>query len=745
MIRQYELVEKVQAYNPQTNDGLLNKAYVYAMRRHSHQRRESGESYFTHPLEVANILTELKLDDATIVAALLHDTLEDTDATRAEIDDLFGTEIGALVDGLTKIDRLKLVSREVQQAENLRKLLLAISQDVRVLLVKLADRLHNMRTLGSVSQEKKKRISHETLDIYAPLAGRIGMQDMRSELEDLAFQNLQPGQYKAITSRLAELQSMHKETIYEVENILREKLKDYSNGALDAHVTGRLKMPYSIFKKMERKSISLEQLSDIIGFRIVVDNVDQCYQALGFIHTAWPLVPGRFKDYISAPKKNDYQSIHTTVIGPERQRVELQIRTKKMHQIADFGVAAHALYKDGFGQDMKRLEAESKAYEWLRATIAHLMEGDNPQEFLEHTKLELFQDQVFCFTPRGRLIALPRGATPIDFAYAVHTDIGDSCVGARINGKIKPLISRLRNGDEVEITRNVNQKPPAVWEHIVVTGKAKAALRKATRLGAQEKIRHLGATILQSCLARGRKSSKAAMTSLLLKSFELETEADLQLKLGKGELTAQQIQSLLADSKDEFELLGAEPITLDDEGWFKLHNARGFRFKFADFAQSRDFFIGDIHMHTAIRMASHDVLPGDRVVGIFEPEQGIIIYALHAEELAHYQDHPHKWLDVKWVDNEAPQQSRIRLTMMAFNAPGMLAQISRIMAEKQANIEHLDMHAQSPDFHQLSFEIRVSNLVQLNDIIHTLEQCEGLTKIKRDRHGEQESMLQSAS
>src|SRR5579872_6527706 len=402
MMRQYDLVERVRSYNPDTKEDLLNRAYVYAMKAHGAQTRASGDPYFSHPLEVAAILTDLKLDDATIVAALLHDTIEDTEATRSEIDSVFGHEIGALVEGLTKLKRLELVSREAKQAENLRKLLLAIADDVRVLLIKLADRLHNMRTLDFVPAASRQRIAEETLDIYAPLAGRMGMQEMREELEDLAFRQLDPDAHAVITERLTVLTERNLNLISEIEAQLSASLARHD---LQAQVKGRRKRVFSIWTKMERKSVGFEQLSDIFGFRVIVGTLEDCYRALGVVHTAWPVVPGRFKDYISTPKQNDYRSIHTTVIGPGNQRVELQIRTEDMNRIAEFGIAAHALYKDGIGSPTDLLRIESNAYAWLRHTIGVLSEGSNPEEFLEHTKLELFHDQVFCFTPKGKLIA----------------------------------------------------------------------------------------------------------------------------------------------------------------------------------------------------------------------------------------------------------------------------------------------------------------------------------------------------
>ena len=433
MMRQYELVDRVRSYNPHADEDLLNRAYVYAMKAHGAQKRASGDPYFTHPLAVAAILTDLKLDEATIVAAVLHDTIEDTASTREEIDVLFGPEIGALVDGLTKMKKLDLVSKRAQQAENFRKLLLAVADDVRVLLVKLADRLHNMRTLHFVPPEKRARVAEETLEIYAPLAGRMGMQGMRSEFEDLAFAQLMPEAHATIAARLADMRESSGALIVKIEAEMAERL---ASAGIKAEVKGRQKEPYSIWRKMEQKSLAFEQLSDIFGFRVIVSNVEDCYRALGLVHTNWPSVPGRFKDYISTPKQNDYQSLHTTVVGPGRQRVELQFRTRQMDDIAENGIAGHALYKDGRTLDLQVLAKESSAYRWLRRTIEMLAEGDSSEEFLEHTKLELFHDQVFCFTPKGRLIALPRGATAIDFAYAVHTDVGNSAVGAKIDGRV---------------------------------------------------------------------------------------------------------------------------------------------------------------------------------------------------------------------------------------------------------------------------------------------------------------------
>src|SRR5216110_2041341 len=580
MMRQYDLVERVRTYNPETNEDLLNRAYVYAMKAHGAQTRASGDPFFSHPLEVAAILTDLKLDDATIVAALLHDTIEDTEATRAEIDHVFGHEIGALVEGLTKLKRLELVSREAKQAENLRKLLLAIADDVRVLLVKLADRLHNMRTLDFVPPESRRRIAEETLDIYAPLSGRMGMQEMREELEDLSFRTLDPEAYSVVMQRLDALAERNRNLIGEIESQLLANLE--KNG-ISARVTGRRKRPFSIWTKMERKSVGFEQLSDIYGFRVVMVDVEACYRALGVVHTTWPVVPGRFKDYISTPKQNDYRSIHTTVIGPGNQRVELQIRTEEMHQIAEFGIAAHAFYKDGIGSPTELLNRESSAFAWLRHTVGILSESANPEEFLEHTKLELFHDQVFCFTPKGKLIALPRKANVIDFAYAVHTDIGNTAVGCKINGKIAPLMTELTNGDEVEVlTSEAQSSPPTAWESLVTTGKARAAIRRATRAAVRNQYAGLGRRIVERFCQRAKlvysdETLAGALPRLARASIE-----DVMAAVGRGEMRgADVVRAMHPDYKEERAAAIAQQPK-PESGWFGLKRAKAVKYKVPD-------------------------------------------------------------------------------------------------------------------------------------------------------------------
>ncbi|KKC39637.1 GTP pyrophosphokinase [Devosia epidermidihirudinis] len=735
MMRQYELVERVQAYNPNVDEDLLNKAYVYAMQKHGSQKRASGDPYFNHPLEVAAILTELKLDDASIAVGLLHDTIEDTDATRAEIDQLFGPEIGAIVDGLTKIERLNLVSREEAQAENLRKLLLAISQDVRVLLVKLADRLHNMRTLQYMPPEKRSRIAQETMDIYAPLAGRMGMQDMRNELENISFKILQPDHYEAITARLDEMQAEYHETISTISKELTERL---AAEGITARVKARLKSPFSIFNKIERKSIALEQLSDIIGFRVIVGSVAECYHTVGVVHTKWKVVPGRFKDYISVPKHNDYQSIHTTIVGPGRQRAELQIRTEEMDRIAEVGIAAHALYKDGASADLSRIENESHAYGSLRSTIEHLTTGNSSTEdFLEYTKLELFQDQVFCFTPRGRLIALPRGATPIDFAYALHTDIGDTCVGAKINGAILPLVTQLRSGDEVEIIRDQNHMPPSNWIGIAATGKARAAIRRSVRHATTQRAMALGEHVLSMMLEREGVMLDESEAKALAEALGMSNRRDLMIAVGEGKIGSEPMATELAKIKGlrkrrrKLDL----PVADTADGWFALRATDLFRFRVpgGQRAGSRaQAALNKLDFHMPVTISSEGVVPGDRLVGILQPEHPLMVYPIHSDALIDLHDSDVAWVDVRWnIKSGDDQLYATVITMESVNKPGSLAQISSAIASCEANINNLVMRMISPDFHQMIFEIEVRDLAQLTDVLATLKLSPGLSSVQR--------------
>ncbi|PAP94131.1 MAG: bifunctional (p)ppGpp synthetase/guanosine-3',5'-bis(diphosphate) 3'-pyrophosphohydrolase [Mesorhizobium sp.] len=739
MMRQYELVERVQRYKPDVNEALLNKAYVYAMQKHGHQKRASGDPYFSHPLEVAAILTEMHMDEATIAVALLHDTIEDTTATRAEIDELFGPEMGKLVEGLTKLKKLDLVSKKAEQAENLRKLLLAISEDVRVLLVKLADRLHNMRTLDHVPEAKRLRIAEETMDIYAPLAGRMGMQGMREELEEIAFRFINPEAYRAVTARLAEIFERNKDVLSEIERALSTLFEKY---AIKAEVKSRQKKPWSVFRKMEAKALSFEQLSDIFGFRVVVDTVEDCYRALGAIHSTWSMVPGRFKDYISTPKQNDYRSIHTTIVGPSRQRVELQIRTYQMNKIAEYGVAAHSIYKDSGGKmngTAHAISKETNAYAWLRRTIEQLAEGDNPEDFLENTKLELFQDQVFCFTPKGMLIALPRGATPIDFAYAVHTDVGDTCVGAKVNGRIMPLMTELKNGDEVEIIRSKAQVPPAAWESVVVTGKARSAIRRATKNAIRKQYSGLGIRILERAFERsGKIFTKESLKSVLHRLARKDIE-DVLASVGRGELASTDVmKAVFPDYKDERVTLAAPKQR--EEGWSKIRNAAGMLFQIPGRAARKDkdqpkdgaVPIRGVRGDLPVRFAPEGAVPGDRIVGIVQPGTGITIYPIQSPALQAFDDQPERWIDVRWdIDERTKERFPARVSVTAINAPGSLADIAQVVASNDANIHTLSMVRTAPDFTEMLIDLEVWDLKHLNRLLSQLKDNSSVSDARR--------------
>jgi GTP pyrophosphokinase len=756
MMRQYELLERVQTYNPKADEALLNKAYVYAMRAHGNQKRLSGDPYFSHPLEVAAILTDLKLDDATIATALLHDVIEDTPVTKSEIDQLFGPEIGTLVDGLTKINKLDLVSKKAEQAENFRKLLIAISSDIRVLLVKLADRLHNMRTLEHNSPESRARNSEETLEIYAPLAGRMGMQEVRDELEALAFKWLYPDAHTTVTAKLEELRTKNSGLVAEINGALVARL---SEAGIRAEVSGREKKPYAIWRKMQNKQISLEQLSDIYGFRAIVDKVEDCYRVLGVVHASWRAVPGRFKDYISTPKQNNYQSLHTTVVGPRNQRVELQVRTREMHSVAEYGIAAHALYKDRIGAaDAKAAVLpgmsgsapdKDNPYRWLRRLVDTLLEGSNPEEFLEHTKLELFHDQVFAFTPKGRIIALPRGATPIDFAYAVHTDIGNSCVGATINGRQMPMSTVLRNGDEVLVLTAPGQSPPAAWEHIAVTGRARSAIRRATREAVKRQYSALGSRLVHAAAERAALDFSDDKLKRALPRLAHRTLEDAYAAVGRGGVApVDLLRQAFPEAAIEKPAPGMRPVNRyqrapQDEGWFNLAKVIGLKFRWPGTAAAAtaDANGGASRMGPAIplRGARSDMpviyeaggaVPGDRIVGVLSGDEGIRIFQIHSPRLKSYEHE--RWIDVTWdIDPDKPERFPARISVTVQNEPGTLAQVASVIGEADGNIDTLRMTRRASDFTEMVIEVEVWDLAHLNDIISRVRALPVTSKVER--------------
>lgn len=718
MMRQFELVERVKSYDPAADEDAINRAYVFAMKMHGSQLRASGDPYFSHPIEVAGILTKYRLDCASIITALLHDTIEDTPATQEDIDRMFGVEIGRLVDGVTKLSRIEMQSDHAKQAENLRKLVLAMSEDIRVLLVKLADRVHNMRTLHFIKNpDKRRRIALETMEIYAPLAERIGMQEMKMELEDLAFTELHGDARSSIIARLNFLREQGGDLI---GRILEELRKTLEEAGVDAAISGREKTPYSIWLKMQRKNVGFEQLSDIMAFRVAVGNIEDCYRALGVIHSKYPMVPNRFKDYISTPKPNGYRSLHTGVFGPERHRIEVQIRTHEMHEVSELGVAAHWKYKQGGSR-----QTDGRQYRWLRELLDILEHASNPEEFLEHTKLEMFQDQVFCFTPKGDLISMPSGATPVDFAYAVHSQVGDTCVGAKINGRIMPLRSRLHNGDQVEIITSKAQTPNPTWERFVVSGKARARIRRFVRTQQRAQYVDLGRAILVRAFRQeGYELTEKALEGVL-KIFKAPSVDDLIADVGEGTLTGKEVvlqvypelKTSPAQHADNVVLLGrAAKGTATKRDKSNAVPIKG--------------LIPGMAMHFA---GCCHPLPGDRIVGIVSTGKGVTVHTIDCENLEQYAETPERWLDISWDATDGAGHVG-RVDLVVANEPGALSTVTTVIAKNVGNITNLKITNRTAEFFEMLIDIEVRDVKHLTNVIAALRATPSISSVERARN-----------
>ncbi|RZI46872.1 RelA/SpoT family protein [Candidatus Finniella inopinata] len=705
MLQESELLHRLKSYDPTFDGALVSRAYHFSQNAHGDQIRASGESYFSHPLEVASILLDLKLDCFSIITALLHDTVEDTLATLEEIKQQFGAEIGRLVDGVTKLSRLELQSEETKQAENFQKLVLAMSSDIRVLLVKLADRVHNMRTLNHIIDDsKRRRIARETMEIYAPLAERMGMHSLKDELEDLSFATLNAEMHQSIKTRLDFLREASENAIGFILEDLKRVLDEAS---IKGTINGRLKTPYSIWRKIQRKSITFEQLSDIMAFRIIVETNPECYQVLGTIHSQYLVVPGRFKDYISTSKPNGYQSLHTGVIGPLNQRIEVQIRTKDMNRISELGVAAHWQYKKGGPVH------DGKQYAWLRSLLEILEQASSPEEFLEHTKLEMFQDQVFCFTPQGELISLPKGATPIDFAYAIHSEVGDRAVGAKINGRQMPLRSVLNNGDQVEITTYQNQCPSPTWERFVVTGKARARIRRFIRSQQRDQFKELGKSLLQKvCMKEGVTYSEKAI-GLAVKHFQFDMIDDLLAAIGEGIQSAREVVTIAYPNSQKKELKTDQP-----EGEIPKIAPK------AEGGKHPSLSIEGLIPGMAVHFAGccHP-LPGDTIRGIVVTGSGVTIHTFDCESL-HTID-PDRLLDLSWHTTNRNQNMRHvgRLKVTFINKAGSLAGMSTAITKHQGNIVNLKIINRTVDFWDLIVDIEVKDvehLIHIKTVLRSL-------------------------
>jgi GTP pyrophosphokinase len=692
MLRQYELVERVKSYDPDADEALLNRAYVYTVQKHGTQKRASGDPYFSHPVEVAGLMTDLKLDQETIMTALLHDTVEDTLATIDDIEDNFGTDVARLVDGVTKLSKIEQMPENERAAENLRKFLLAMSEDLRVLLVKLADRLHNMRTLHFIKDpEKRRRIARETMDIYAPLADRVGMYEYMREMQLLAFEQLEPEAYATITSRLEQIRSSEGGQVDAIALKIKQALAE---AGVEVEVSGREKHPYSIWKKMAERHVSFDQVTDIMAFRVLTGSVEDCYRALGVLHNSWKMVPGRFKDYISTPKTNGYRSLHTTLIHAGSMRVEVQIRTREMHRTNEFGLAAHWAYKQ---EDRPDGEVG-----WLRDLIEIVDASHDAEELLEHTKLAVYQNRIFAFTPKGTLFQLPIGATAVDFAFAVHTDLGAQTVGAKINGRHMPLRTELANGDVVEIIKGKEASPQLSWLGFVVTGKARASIRRAVRLKERAEIAEIGTKLFEEIVERlpakvGKKAIKAALERL-----EMEDQDDLMFAIGSAKISDREVmEALVPGSTSDFPEEPAQGRAISIKG---LTAGMGF----------------------SLAQCCHPV-PGDRIVGLRIKGKGVEVHAIDCLELANGVDAD--WVDLSWGEHSHGAVGRLQVVL--YNRPGTLAEMAGTFARNNANVMNLLLTQRDDPFHTYEVDLEVQDLAHLTRIVSSLRASDSVAQADR--------------
>ncbi len=707
MIAECENLFKTLRSNTQNVDiKLVEKAIELAEYYHKDQIRESGEPYITHPILVAQIIAEMNLDTASIITAILHDTVEDTNLSLEEIERIFGKQISVLVAGVTKLTRLEFKSDQIKQAENFRKLLLAMSEDIRVLLVKLADRLHNMRTIDYVqSQSKKQRISLETMEIYAPLAERIGMHQCKTELQDIAFRILYPSVRESILNRLNEIASDRVDLIQKIIEEISNHMKEFG---IEAEVCGRQKTPYSIWMKMNQKNLGFDQLSDIIAFRVIVQERFDCYKALGVIHSKYKMVPDNFQDFISTPKNNGYQSIHTVAIGPFQQRIEVQIRTEEMHEIAEYGVAAHWRYKQ------KYTAPDGKQFKWIRELLHILDYAKDPEEFISNTKLEMYYDQVFCFTPKGKLIALPKGATPVDFAFSVHSEIGFHCSGVKINGQMVSLRTEIKNGDQVEILTSKSQTPSKDWEEFAITGKARSEIKKYIRQRSYEQYSALGKDMLdKSIKGAGLSLQQVDLKAAALK-FNKNSLEDLYASIGEGAINREEVIKLFKPSTSSI----ANKFAL-----FKFNKTAP-----KEHAISIKGLIPGMAIHYA---GCCNPIPGDHIVGVVHIGKGITIHSEGCEYLGHLHKNDFPILPLSWGEEEEDKFFVARVIAKISNKPTGLAVLSTEIAKEKCNIVNFKIISRNPDFFEVLIDLEVRNLEHLDVILNTLKSKQEIIHIER--------------
>jgi len=711
VLRQFELLEKVKSYDPDVEEKALNKAYVFAMKAHGSQLRASGDPYFSHPLEVAGILAEMKFDASTIITALLHDVVEDTSYRLVDIKKNFGNEISLLVDGVTKLSKLEGKTDKFNQAENFRKLLLATSVDIRVLLVKLADRLHNMRTIDFLRDEdKKKRIANETMEIYAPIAERMGMQEIRSELDELCFKVIDPDARQSIINRLNMLRQQDENILNKTISQLFELLKE---NKINSKVFGREKKPFSIWRKMQIKSVNLSQLSDILAFKIIVEDFQMCYASLGILHKKYSYVPGRFKDYISTPKPNGYQSLHTTLIGPLNRKIEIQIKTQEMDEQADFGVAAHWTYKD-------RVKVkEGKQYRWIRQILEILDQSSDSEEFLEHTKMQMYNDQVFVFTPKGDLISLPKGAMPLDFAFSLHTEIGSRCIGVKINNSVKPLNTLLKNGDQVEVICAKKNNISPNWLELTITGKAKACINRFIHISEDKEFIKLGKNILESYFKNEKTNFSEEFLLQIIKNFNLQSIEELYKKIGLGKLNCSDV--LIA-------LLPEKKIINQDKKIVVLNKMRQKK-DTKNSAIVINGFTSGMSIHYS--KCCHPI-PGDELIGYIASGKGLMIHTMDCEKINSIKLNKEKFVKLSWgYDLNKKQNFTSKIKVVIKNEVGSLGELTSLLGKNKSNIRNLKITERTTMFFKLLIEIDVLNLKHLKALIVSLRASNLIENVER--------------
>jgi guanosine-3',5'-bis(diphosphate) 3'-pyrophosphohydrolase len=712
-VRLEDIVERIQNYHPDADVDLLRRAYIFSAKAHQGQTRLSGESYLVHPIEVAAILANLKLDAATVAAGLLHDTIEDTPITSEEIVSLFGEEVAMLVDGMTKLSRMELQSREQREADNFRKMIVAMAKDIRVILIKLADRLHNMRTLKSLPPEKQKRIAQETLDIYAPLANRLGISRIKTELEDLAFMYLNPEAYKDLSQKVNQRRVERESYINELIEIIKRQLAEHG---YKGEVKGRPKHFYSIYQKMEKQGISFEDVYDLIAIRIITDTKVNCYAILGLIHSLWTPVPGRFKDFIGVPKSNLYQSLHTTVIGPKGERVEFQIRTEEMHRLAEEGIAAHWRYKEKSAVSQR----EEQQFAWLRQLLEWQRDLPDAKEFMETVKGDLFPDVVYVFTPRGDVKELPQGSTPVDFAFSVHTDIGNQCVGAKVNGKIVPLKHVLHNGDKIEVITQTGHTPSRDWLKFVKTSKARTRIKAWLKAEERRRSILLGRELLEKDLRKHELSpSKVFRSDDLLKvanDMSHNTLDDLLAAIGYGKVSAHMVANKIAPDRPHIEPIPKKPPQ-------KQAKPSGSTMKISGMENML------IHLSKCC-----NPVPGDKVVGFITRGRGVSIHTVDCPNVGELMFDKERLIEVSWGDFQ-PGAHAVKISVRTEDKPGLLANVSSSISATEANITHAEAITGDDKQATLNFTIDIKDVEHLNRIIKNIETINGVLDVKRVKTG----------